>query len=130
MSPSSTDMSPVKIAPASTGNEPLCVCGSAMERIDRNTRILRMLDDTEPGWRSRVTEAERLVKSLAVSSLITCDLCDEVAMRTGFVWTCRNGPHTVLHPAAYDVCEQCFNRFSANGMKEQEPKRVGVTLPS
>jgi len=94
--------------------EPLCVCGDVMEKIDRRTRILRMLDDTEPGWRTRVAESEKLVESLASSSLITCDLCDEVAMRTGFVWTCRNGPHTVLHPVAYDVCEKCFDHYAGS----------------
>lgn len=95
--------------------EPRCVCGAMLERVDRRARILRMLEDTEPAWRSRVVAADRLVKSLSCSSLITCDLCDEVATRTGYVWTCKNGPHTVLHPAAYDVCEQCFARYSGLG---------------
>lgn len=97
-------------SPAGAGGEPVCVCGSMLERIDTRTRVVRMLEDTEPGWRNRVTDSERLVESLAKSSLITCDLCEEVATTTGFLWTCKNGPHTVLHPAAYDVCEGCFGR--------------------
>lgn len=101
--------------------EPVCVCGDVMEKIDGNSRVVRMLEDTEPGWRSRVHHDERLIHKLAMSSLITCDLCDEVAMRTGYVWTCRNGPHTVLHPAAYDVCEKCFNQYSGQ-MEEDEKK--------
>lgn len=111
--------------------EPLCVCGDVLEKIDGNSRVVRMLEDTEPGWRSRVHHDERLVHKLAMSSLITCDLCDEVAMRTGYVWTCKNGPHTVLHPAAYDVCEQCFNNFSASGVKEAQKAEqyTGVSLP-
>lgn len=111
--------------------EPLCVCGDVLEKIDGNSRVVRMLEDTEPGWRSRVHHDERLVHKLAMSSLITCDLCDEVAMRTGYVWTCKNGPHTVLHPAAYDVCEQCFNNFSASGAKEAQKadQSTGICLP-
>lgn len=97
---------------ASGSCEPLCVCGNMLERIDSRDRIVRMLDDTEPGWRNRVAESDRLIENLAVSSLITCDLCDEVATNTGYVWTCKNGPHTVLHPAAYDVCEKCFSQHA------------------
>jgi hypothetical protein len=105
---------------------PICVCGDVLEKIDGSSRVVRMLEDTEPGWRNRVSHDEWLVQKLAMSSLITCDLCDEVAMRTGFVWTCKNGPHTVLHPAAYDVCESCFNQFS--GCKDKKKELQGEPL--
>lgn len=91
---------------------PVCICGGILEKVSSRTRIVRMLEDTEPGWRSRVTDVELRIDKLAASSLITCDLCDDVATRTGFVWTCKNGPNTVLHPAAYDVCESCFSRYA------------------
>jgi len=100
--------------------EPLCVCGAVLENIDSRTRIIRMLEDTEPGWRSRVLEAERLIDSLASSALITCDLCEDIATRSGGVWTCKNGPHTVLHPAAYDVCESCFAHYADCGNAKQQ----------
>lgn len=87
--------------------EPLCICGGVLEKIDARTRIIRMLDDTRAGWRSRATDAEELIRMLGERS-ISCDLCENIATRTGAVWTCKNGPHTVLHPAAYDVCETCF----------------------
>lgn len=104
--------------------EPLCVCGAVLENIDSRTRIIRMLEDTEPGWRRRVAESDRLLDSLASSSLITCDLCDDIATRTGGVWTCKNGPHTVLHPAAYDVCEKCFSLHAgpANQRRSSEDR--------
>jgi hypothetical protein len=92
--------------------EPLCICGGTWERIDRKERIVRLLRDTEPGWRSWTQEEERRVETLALGSLVTCDLCTEPAMRSGFLWTCKKGPHTLLHPAAYDVCEECFMRYT------------------
>lgn len=92
--------------------EPQCICGSSWERIDKRERISRLLKDTEPGWRSWTPEEEQRVESLAMGSLVTCDLCTEPAMRSGFLWTCKKGPHTLLHPAAYDVCEPCFLRYT------------------
>jgi len=102
--------SPASVSTCSTlsSTQPVCVCGSVLERLATRDRIVRMMDDTQPGWRTRVTDPESLVQSLAVGSLITCELCDEVATVTGFVWTCKSGPYTMLHPAAYDVCEKCF----------------------
>jgi len=110
-------------AQGSDCTKPLCVCGSHMQRVDKHSRVIRMLEDTQPGWRTRVTDPDRLVESLAVSSLITCDLCEEVATRTGFVWTCESGPQTVLHPAAYDVCEKCF-ALHAENKSPHEPSKV------
>lgn len=91
---------------------PSCVCGSALEHVSSRKRIIRMLEDTEPGWRSRVADPDSLVDRLMASSLVTCDLCNEVATKTGAVWTCQTGPHTVMHPAAYDVCERCFKMYA------------------
>jgi len=93
-------------------NKPLCVCGASLERVSSKARIMRMLEYIEADWRSRVSEADQLVDSLVRSSLITCDLCDRVATRTGSLWTCVNGPHTVLHPEAYEVCESCFSKYA------------------
>mmetsp|Transcript_78232 Transcript_78232/g.135698 ORF Transcript_78232/g.135698 Transcript_78232/m.135698 type:complete len:267 (-) Transcript_78232:36-836(-) len=91
---------------------PLCVCGGVFERVDAHSRIRRMLEDTQPGWSSRIAQQEQLVDKLASSNIITCDLCDDVALTTGFLWTCKKGPNTVLHPAAYDICEFCFSRHA------------------
>mmetsp|Transcript_103200 Transcript_103200/g.205075 ORF Transcript_103200/g.205075 Transcript_103200/m.205075 type:complete len:296 (+) Transcript_103200:64-951(+) len=91
---------------------PLCVCGAHLELVSSRSRILRMLEDTDSNWRSRVPQADTLVDRLLSGALVTCDLCDEVATNSGCVWTCKNGPHTVLHPAAYDVCEGCFARYA------------------
>jgi len=94
------------------GCEPLCLCGAVLERLSGRDRILRLLQDTDPDWRSRVMDPEKCISTLVSSSLVTCDLCDENAMTTGFVWTCSNGPRTVMHPAAYDICESCFTCHS------------------
>jgi len=89
---------------------PHCVCGAELEYISSRSRILRLLEDMDPSWRTRV--AEDMVERLLESSLVTCDLCDKVAIRSKGLWTCKNGPHTVMHPAAYDVCEACFEKYS------------------
>lgn len=96
--------------------KPFCICGGVLENIDSRARVIRLLEETEPGWRTRVVEAEQCIESLISSSLITCDLCDESAIRSGAVWTCKKGPHTLLHPSAYDVCESCFSCYA--GSKE------------
>mmetsp|Transcript_13453 Transcript_13453/g.31897 ORF Transcript_13453/g.31897 Transcript_13453/m.31897 type:complete len:274 (+) Transcript_13453:76-897(+) len=96
--------------------QPRCVCGAELEHISSRSRILRLLEDMEPGWRSRVAQADEMVERLLDSSLVTCDLCDQVAIRAKGVWTCKAGPHTVMHPAAYDVCESCFEAYSGMAM--------------
>lgn len=92
---------------------PQCVCGAPLERMSDRDRMERMLEDTDKQWRSRIGgDIERSIDRLVKSSLVTCDLCDQDATRSRAVWTCTNGPYTVLHPAAYDVCERCFNEHS------------------
>jgi len=92
--------------------QPHCVCGAELEHISSRSRILRLLEDMDPGWRARIGSADEMVERLLDSSLVTCDLCDKVAIRSKGLWTCKNGPHTVMHPAAYDVCESCFEKYS------------------
>jgi len=101
-------------AAATNSPGPLCVCGKQLEHLSSRGRILRMLQDTDSDWRNRVSEA--IIQRLLVSSVITCDLCGQVATRSGGVWTCKAGPHTILHPAAYDVCEQCFTRYAGSAV--------------
>eukprot|EP00931_Biecheleriopsis_adriatica_P100389 TRINITY_DN75714_c0_g1_i1.p1 TRINITY_DN75714_c0_g1~~TRINITY_DN75714_c0_g1_i1.p1 ORF type:complete len:373 (-),score=59.73 TRINITY_DN75714_c0_g1_i1:154-1149(-) len=99
---------------------PRCVCGGELEYISSRTRIYRLLNDMEPGWRSRISnDPDELVDRLLASALVTCDLCDGVAIKSKGVWTCKHGPHTVMHPAAYDVCEACFGKHS--GLFAKEP---------
>eukprot|EP00930_Biecheleria_cincta_P033225 TRINITY_DN23005_c0_g1_i2.p1 TRINITY_DN23005_c0_g1~~TRINITY_DN23005_c0_g1_i2.p1 ORF type:complete len:316 (+),score=54.59 TRINITY_DN23005_c0_g1_i2:56-949(+) len=98
---------------------PHCVCGAELEHVSSQARILRLLEDMEPGWRSRVVQPEDMVRRLIDSALVTCDLCDSVALQgpggeKRGVWTCKNGPHTVMHPCAYDVCEDCFEKYAGS----------------
>jgi len=94
---------------------PRCVCGAHMELSCRRGRILRMLDDTDPDWRTRGGGTEGRLRRLLPNALITCDLCEGIAMPPSAVWTCSNGPHTVLHPEGNDICEQCFERHAGFG---------------
>lgn len=93
--------------------KPLCICGGSFEKIDSRSRAIRMLDEcpTTAGWRSR-EDAEKCIEMLACGPVITCDLCENVATQTGALWTCSNGPNTLLHPAAFDVCEPCFLKYA------------------
>jgi len=90
---------------------PQCVCGASLELSCRRGRILRMLDDTDPDWRTRNSDTEAPLRRLLASALVTCDLCEGVALPPSGIWTCSKGPHTVLHPEGNDICEQCFERY-------------------
>lgn len=94
---------------------PSCVCGAPLMLVSKRKRIMRMLDDTDGGWQSRIREWDKFVDRLMTSALVTCDLCNQIATQSGNVWTCENGPNTVLHPASYDVCERCFDQHSGTG---------------
>eukprot|EP00443_Scrippsiella_acuminata_P077444 CAMPEP_0115391018 /NCGR_PEP_ID=MMETSP0271-20121206/10497_1 /TAXON_ID=71861 /ORGANISM="Scrippsiella trochoidea, Strain CCMP3099" /LENGTH=392 /DNA_ID=CAMNT_0002814571 /DNA_START=34 /DNA_END=1212 /DNA_ORIENTATION=+ len=106
----SSAQSPIAALP-----QPLCVCGAHLEKVTSRRRVERMLQDADSGLRLNHVEVDRLVDRLVNSALVTCDLCEDVATRSGAVWTCENGPHTVLHPAAYDVCERCFREYVGPG---------------
>lgn len=94
---------------------PLCVCGAELQRVGCKRRMERMLEDSDPEWRARTSNPDRILEQLVISSVVTCDLCNDVATRTGCVWTCTKGSLTVLHLAAYDVCEQCFAYHTGAG---------------
>jgi len=97
--------------PNSSDPLPRCVCGAHLELVCRRGRILRMLDDTDPDWRTRGGDTDGLLRRLLTNALVTCDLCEGLAMPPSGVWTCSNGPHTVFHPEGNDICEQCFERY-------------------
>mmetsp|Transcript_76562 Transcript_76562/g.211494 ORF Transcript_76562/g.211494 Transcript_76562/m.211494 type:complete len:319 (-) Transcript_76562:233-1189(-) len=89
---------------------PPCVCGGELERVSSRVRILRVLEAVDSGWKSSIgtSSQEAVIAQLSARKPVHCDLCQEDATRTGHVWTCKSGQQTVLHPAAFDVCEKCF----------------------
>jgi len=99
--------------------QPRCVCGGHLELSCRRGRLLRMLDDTEPDWRAQGGDTEGALRRLFETALVTCDLCEAEA--PSGVWTCSNGPHTVLHPEGNDVCERCFQRYVGRATPERVP---------
>jgi hypothetical protein len=105
---------------------PSCMCGGELERLDWRSRVVRMLDDTTPEWRSHGHDPDKFVEKLMTS--INCDLCGENSTRTGFGWTCSSGPHTLLHPAAYDICEPCFHQHC--GLQQAMSLDVASKPPS
>jgi len=114
------------------GVVPVCVCGAEMERMSSKQRIERMLYDTDPNFASHFgTNQDELVERLMKCALVTCDLCQQLATRTGACWTCKNGQNTILHPASYDVCEACFEQYagahSAAAARHSEGKALSAS---
>ncbi|CAK0887597.1 unnamed protein product, partial [Prorocentrum cordatum] len=67
-------------APAAKEVQPQCVCGAPLERIADRDRIVRMLEDTDAEWRSKISgDSEELVRRLLSRTLVTCDLCEDWA---------------------------------------------------
>mmetsp|Transcript_67221 Transcript_67221/g.186225 ORF Transcript_67221/g.186225 Transcript_67221/m.186225 type:complete len:298 (+) Transcript_67221:46-939(+) len=99
-----------KVAECRKGRLPSCVCGGELERMSSRVRILLLVEASDPGWRSTVSFSaqETAIARLMASKLVPCNLCQDDATRTGYVWTCKNGAETMLHPAGFDVCETCF----------------------
>eukprot|EP00930_Biecheleria_cincta_P070731 TRINITY_DN58345_c0_g1_i1.p1 TRINITY_DN58345_c0_g1~~TRINITY_DN58345_c0_g1_i1.p1 ORF type:complete len:307 (-),score=34.13 TRINITY_DN58345_c0_g1_i1:291-1211(-) len=100
--------------------QPACVCGAELEHISSRARIVRLLEDMQPDWRSGAADPEGLIHRMLDNAVVTCDICNNVALETNgagpdCVWTCTNGPHTLMHPRAYDVCETCFEKFAGCG---------------
>jgi hypothetical protein len=99
----------------SSGCPPLCVCGGALAKVQLSQRLMHMVDRAlsdrlPPGQNDSRFECflERLLEDVAAGqSPIRCDLCWSPVL--GDLWTCTTGERTILHPASYDICEDCFN---------------------
>jgi len=99
--------------------QPQCVCGGHLELSCRLGRLLRMLDDTDPDWRAQGGEAKGALRRLLETAIVTCDICEGEA--PSGVWTCSNGPHTLLHSEGNDVCERCFQHYVGHTKPERMP---------
>lgn len=55
---------------------------------------------------------------------ILCDLCESAVSAESYVWTCRNGYNTVLHPTSYDVCMRCFEQYTSTKRKARLSRRA------
>jgi hypothetical protein len=99
----------------SAGCSPMCVCGGTLEKVQLSQRLMHMVDRAlsdrlPPGQADARFECflERLLEDVATGqSPIRCDLCWSPVL--GDLWTCSTGERTILHPASYDICENCFN---------------------
>mmetsp|Transcript_25514 Transcript_25514/g.72882 ORF Transcript_25514/g.72882 Transcript_25514/m.72882 type:complete len:275 (-) Transcript_25514:98-922(-) len=91
---------------------PRCVCGSHMRYVTIKDRVLQLIHE------GPTVPPESLVpiimEHILQSPPIMCDLCETNVHADGGVWSCENGQRTMLHSAAYDVCEACFS-FHASG---------------
>jgi len=104
----------IAVAPgANLKLKPSCACGADLRLVSARKRIELMLDELASDWRSRPgVDEEKLLIRLMKSRVIVCDLCSESATTSGAVWTCSNGPRTILHATGYDICECCFQKYS------------------
>lgn len=80
-----------------------CVCGCALAEVSVRDRVLTFVQEESP-----VTPPRSVIKRLMRSPPIVCDICCNRVQPASKVWTCENGRRTMLHAAAYDVCESCF----------------------
>lgn len=91
-----------------------CVCGCALAEVSVRDRVLTFVQEEAP-----ITPPRSLVRRLMLNPPIVCDICCRRVQPSSKVWTCENGRRTVLHAAAYDVCESCFI-FHAYGVDEAD----------
>lgn len=102
---------------------PSCVCGGKLRRVGLHERLELLLERLLPTNVDEVSR-QRCLDNMASSvevgvSPIRCDLCwCHVGSVTGGrprgqsasgMWTCTNFEQTILHSAAYDICDECFN---------------------
>jgi len=90
-----------------TSMHPSCVCGSKLHCISVRDRVMTYVEEEAKG-RAPLSVIQRLMERPPIG----CDLCDQRVDPSSMIWTCENGQRTVLHAAAYDVCEQCFVLYS------------------
>lgn len=95
---------------------PSCVCGGRLARVSGMDRALRSLwhgaPHLEPGS-APFAECLRQITDGGQTCGANCDICGSTSLPLTFsIWTCENREDTILHPAAYDVCEQCFSQHA------------------
>jgi hypothetical protein len=88
---------------------PRCICGSSLRHISVPDRVRAFVNEDVA-----TPAPPSMVERLLASPPIFCDICDRRLGPSNWVWTCENGRRTVLHAAAYDVCEACFE-FHVHG---------------
>jgi hypothetical protein len=102
---------------AATNNSieaPRCVCGSVLEWVSGDERVIRCCEKIAPGIAQDAEQMQRLRERLTGSqeSICFCDLCGSSLPLASHVWTCENGDSTILHATSYDVCAECFLNFA------------------
>lgn len=100
---SSTPEPPPAAPEGAADAQPQCVCGSCLRHVSVQDRVRAFVTEEALG-----PPSPHLVDRLLASPPIFCDICERRLNACQRVWTCENGRRTVLHAAAYDVCEACF----------------------
>jgi hypothetical protein len=116
--------------PTTRNGQPMCACGAGLLRITSKTRVGRMLgdavrspmyipcmgrpaQDAVRNWKTRLLRShssdEALWAGLACS--VKCALCDKVATRSGFSWSCPKSNSTLWHHTGHDICESCVHYY-------------------
>lgn len=86
---------------------PRCVCGSRLKCVSVLDRVMAFVSEETP-----IPAPPSLLEQLMLNPPILCDLCDHRVDPSSSIWTCENGRRTVLHAAAYDVCNDCFSFYT------------------
>lgn len=123
--PFTANAAPVEKRVSSALRLPQCVCGSLFRRMTVEERVLAFVAEEAPA-----PPPPHMVERLLTSPPIFCDICDRRLGPSHRVWTCENGRRTILHAAAYDVCEACFSyhvhghtNLSANSYRDPSRAR-------
>jgi len=53
---------------------------------------------------------------------VICDICSKDLESRSSMWTCQEGHNTVMHPASYDVCTDCFSHHVGEDWRLYAPE--------
>lgn len=86
---------------------PGCVCGCRLKYTSVRERVLQFVAEV-----STVPTTEDVLDRLMATPPLVCDICERLIKKSEQVWTCENGPKTVLHAGSFDICEECFEQHA------------------
>lgn len=91
---------------------PACVCGRTLRRCSGGQRTEKYLQnarpDLGPGSPAYAAILARISRNGGCG--IVCDTCEGPVKAA--LWSCECGGETILHAAAYDVCDECFIKYT------------------
>lgn len=95
---------------------PSCVCGGRLLHVSGMDRALFSLKHGAPHLppgSEQYAACLRRITDEGKTCGANCDICGAISLPLReWIWTCESREETILHPAAYDICEGCFMRHA------------------